>query len=228
MARYGFGGGIADWSFTAVDAVDGNDDIAQLTGGVVIEFYNSETGGTQYTDLLDESGNPVTSVTSADGTGSRSIGQIPPFSGPDGVTTMWASAGGGPRALMVTTDAADAVNEPGTILPPLSVSGAVSVGTGRHRLYNDTTSALTIAGVRASVGTAPTGSALTVDVNRNGTTIFSTQANRPSIAAGSNTSGKVTAMDVTDFAIGDYLTVDVDAAGTGAQDLVVQILVTRA
>lgn len=108
----------------------------------------------------------------------------------------------------------------------LSIGGTLAAGTGKHRLYNDTGATLIIRSVRASVGTAPTGAAITVDVNKNGTTIFTTQANRPSIAAAANTSGKVTNMDVVSLADGDYLTVDVDAIGSGTAgaDLVVQVL----
>jgi hypothetical protein len=50
------------------------------------------------------------------------------------------------------------------------------------RVYNDTGEDLTVTGVRASVGTAPTGATLIVDVNLAGTTIFTTQASRPAIA----------------------------------------------
>lgn len=106
-----------------------------------------------------------------------------------------------------------------------SVTGSVSAATGKHRIYNDTGVALTIRAVRASVGTAPVGSALTVDVNKNGTTIFGTQTNRPSIAAGSNTA-KAPAINTTSIADGEYFTVDVDAVGstTAGADLTVQIL----
>lgn len=226
MARYRFGGGIADWTFGTV-TVDTTDDVAQVTGGVVVTFWSAETGGSQHTDLLDVDGVAAASITSSTGADSRAVGQIPPFSGPDGVTTMWAQAGTGPRALMVTSDAADAEVDPGVILPPLSMPGAVSAGAGTARLYNDTTMTLTIAGVRASVGTAPTGTPLIVDVHRNGTTIFPTQANRPTVAVGANTSGLVTTAEVTALNPGDYITVDVDQAGTGAQNLTVQILVTK-
>ena len=37
--------------------------------------------------------------------------------------------------------------------------------------------------------TPPAGAALVVDVNKNGTTIYTNQANRPSIAAGANSAG---------------------------------------
>lgn len=106
-----------------------------------------------------------------------------------------------------------------------SSNGTLAVTTGKHRLYNDSGATWTILAVRASVGTAPTGSSAIVDVNVNGTTIFTTQGNRPTIAASSNTSGKVTNMDVTTVADGSYLTVDIDQIGstiTGS-DMTVQV-----
>lgn len=107
----------------------------------------------------------------------------------------------------------------------LSLVGNLTVGVGKHRVYNDTGVPLTIRAVRASVGTAPTGAAIRVDVNKNGTTIFTTQANRPNIAVSTFTS-KVTTMDVTSLADGDYLTVDVDIIGStvAGADLTVQVL----
>lgn len=103
----------------------------------------------------------------------------------------------------------------------------MTTGVGTFRLYNDTTAAWTIQGVRATAGTAPTGAAITIDVNKNGVTIFGNQASRPSIAAGANTSGKATGMTVTSVAVGDYLTVDVDAVGSSVKgaSLVIQVVV---
>lgn len=106
-----------------------------------------------------------------------------------------------------------------------SNTGTLVVEAGIHRLYNDSARAWTIAGIRASVGIAPTGASVIVDININGTTIFTTQANRPTIAAGTFTSGKLTNMDIGSVAVGDYLTVDVDQIGSavaGAQ-LTVQV-----
>ncbi len=107
-----------------------------------------------------------------------------------------------------------------------SVGGNVAVGAGAHRIYNDTGQDLLIRAVRASLGTAPAGASVTVDVNINGTTIYTTQGNRPSIGAGSNTSGRNTSMNVTNFPNGQYLTCDIDAVGssTPGADLVVQVL----
>lgn len=104
-----------------------------------------------------------------------------------------------------------------------SVAGNVAVGTGLARYYASDT--LTITNVIASVGTAPTGSSIIVDVNKNGTTIFTTQANRPTITASSFVD--LTSLpDVTSVAAGDYLTIDVDQRGStiAGTDLVVQIV----
>lgn len=67
--------------------------------------------------------------------------------------------------------------------------------------------------VDLSVGTAPAGGPVTVDVNLNGTTIFTTQANRPSVAA-AGFSDLNNIPDVVNGTAGDYLTADVDVAGT--------------
>jgi hypothetical protein len=101
-------------------------------------------------------------------------------------------------------------------------AGNLSVGADGSRFYFNR--AVTIRNVRASVGTAPTTQAVIVDVNKNGTTIFTTQGNRPTIAAGANTDATATP-DVTTFAAGDYMTVDIDQVGTGTTgaDLTVQV-----
>jgi hypothetical protein len=106
-----------------------------------------------------------------------------------------------------------------------SEGGVLTTIVGTMRLYNDTAAAWTIQGVRASAGTAPTGAAILVDVNINGTTIFTTQGNRPTIAISGNTSGKVTNMNVTSVAVGEYLTVDIDQIGStiAGSDLVIQL-----
>lgn len=110
-------------------------------------------------------------------------------------------------------------------LPAFSSTGALMTDVGMHRLYNDSGATWTIASVRSSVGVAPTGAAVIVDVNVNGTTIFTNQANRPTVAAAGNTSGKVTSMNVTTVADGSYLTVDIDQIGstTPGSDLTVQV-----
>lgn len=88
---------------------------------------------------------------------------------------------------------------------------------------------LTIVKVKVVVKTAPTGAALVVDVNKNGTTIFTTQGGRPSIAAGDTTDDSDTP-DVTALAETDKLTVDIDTVGStiAGADLTVEVVCNQA
>lgn len=99
---------------------------------------------------------------------------------------------------------------------------SVAAGTGRCPVAR----ACVITGVVAATGTAPTGASLVCDVNQNGTTVFTSQANRPSIAAGANVTSMVAVPDVTQLAAGDVLSVDIDAVGssTAGADLTVVVL----
>jgi hypothetical protein len=93
-----------------------------------------------------------------------------------------------------------------------AVTGPLAVATGKSRIYLEGSYAVET--VRASVNTAPSGAAVTVDVNKNGTTIYTTQSARPSIAAGTNSAtGNNPA--VTTFAADEYMTVDIDNVGSG-------------
>jgi len=68
------------------------------------------------------------------------------------------------------------------------------------------------------------GKTLTVDVNKGGTTIFTTQANRPSLS-GTNTEATSGTPDVCSFAKNDIFAIDVDvsSAGTSVADVIVLI-----
>lgn len=103
-----------------------------------------------------------------------------------------------------------------------AVDGTISIGTGHLRIYNITGASRTITKVEIAVDTAPTGTAVIIDVNVNGTTIFTTQANRPQIAVGSNF-GSTTSIDQNVFADGDYLQADIDQIGSGAAYLTIHV-----
>jgi hypothetical protein len=77
-----------------------------MIGGAVVQAFNAQTGGTQYTDLsLDAEGTLIVDhVNSSDASDGLQLGQIPPFYGPDDVWQMWLSANGGPRVLVTATD----------------------------------------------------------------------------------------------------------------------------
>lgn len=99
MTRHIFGQGPSDWTFTV-----GAANAATLAGGVVITLWDDPTSGTQQTNLLDATGAPIATVTSSTGVGGLPLGSIPRFFGPDGVTSLWADAGGGSRSLMIALD----------------------------------------------------------------------------------------------------------------------------
>jgi hypothetical protein len=103
----------------------------------------------------------------------------------------------------------------------------LTLSTGKTRLPID--GDYIIVGVRLMVNTVPTGAAIVVDINKNGTSIFTSQANRPTILAGANSGGPGVAPDITSIAAGDFLTVDVDQIGSVVvgSDLVVTVIVTR-
>jgi lysophospholipase L1-like esterase len=88
MARQSFGAGVADF------VVQPSDGLWAVAPGAVVTFWDSAEAGAQYTSLLNSSGSPVTSVTADE------FGHLPRFSGPDGVTGMWADAGGETRVWM--------------------------------------------------------------------------------------------------------------------------------
>lgn len=231
MTRMWFGAGVADWTFDTVDAVDGNNNIAQVVGGVEVTFWNTEGRGQQIIDLLDEDGQPVTAVTSSDGSDGRAAGTIPPVQGPDGVTEMWAAAGDGPPALLqgrlgselaavraLAQEAADAVADlldaPSVAVPAVWHQDTVTAETGLYRYYNPLAVPLTLRSVVVSVGgNTPAGASIIVQVQVDGVPVF-VDANRPTIAAGQRYSGLAATFAVSAWPPGSYLTASVIQGGS--------------
>lgn len=103
----------------------------------------------------------------------------------------------------------------GQLPQTFAYSGTVAVLVDAQAIpwFNDTGRTLTIGTVRVTLVTAPTGANLTIDIHKNGTTIFTTQSNRPTVAA--NTKTVLSAIpDVTTLANGDYLSLNVDQVGS--------------
>jgi len=103
-----------------------------------------------------------------------------------------------------------------------SAEGTLGTGSKPLRVYIP--GPFTIDKVYIAVNTPPTGSSIIVDVNKNGTTIFTTQANRPEIAISGYTDESGTP-DITSLVLNDYLTFDIDQIGssTAGADLTVHI-----
>ena len=107
---------------------------------------------------------------------------------------------------------------------PLSIPlDPVTTGTGVAQFI--ALRACTFMGSRATsgVGKAPTGADIILDVNLNGTTMYSTQANRPKVTAGS-TYGAFATPNTTAIAAGDLITIDVDQVGSTLPGGVVTIV----
>lgn len=105
---------------------------------------------------------------------------------------------------------------------PFWIKGAVAVGTGTFGWTNDTTVPLRFRSARTRLGTAGSTSTI-VDIKVDGVTIFASSGNRPTIASGQTTSGKINTFSTATIPAGSVLTADVTSAGTGAQDLLLQV-----
>jgi hypothetical protein len=137
-----------------------------------------------------------------------------------GQTGVSLAAGG---AAIVASGATDVVAGPGAATQYdtwcIAVSDettAITTGTAKVTWYAPY--ACTIDEVFSGLSTASTSGAVTADVNKAGTSIFSTN---PSIDATEDTSltGTAAVLPTTTLAKGDKLTIDIDAAGTGAKGL---------
>lgn len=92
------------------------------------------------------------------------------------------------------------------------VAGTLATGANQGPRYV-VPQAMTIVKAWLIVRTAPTGANLLIDINKNGTTIWTTQGNRGSIVA-TATTGNTTTFDVTSLTAGDYLDLDTDQVGS--------------
>ncbi|MFF2852696.1 glycosyl hydrolase family 28-related protein [Streptomyces sp. NPDC058001] len=94
MARHLFGGSPADYASERVGSQ------LLLRPGAVGTVWTSRTGGTQFTDLTDLAGTPISQVT-ADSDGGVT------FYGPDGTTSCYVDFGYSHRYTMTATDIGD-------------------------------------------------------------------------------------------------------------------------
>lgn len=109
---------------------------------------------------------------------------------------------------------ANFANVVSAIRPTLIWSVAETLSTGVNLSYAFIVPlTLTLVKAYAYVKTAPTGADLIVDINKNGTSIWSaTPANRLTVGDGSQT-GSQTVFDTTSVVENDILTIDIDQIG---------------
>jgi hypothetical protein len=121
------------------DAITGNQTL--LVPSEVVSFYDAATAGTQYTDLLDLSNASIITVTT------DASGALPQFRGPDGVTVMYADAGGDRRAITAIDLGADiAANGAAVAAVQASVAALAPVASsGSYTDLEDTPTLATVA-----------------------------------------------------------------------------------
>lgn len=94
MARYLFGGSLTDFGIESPSDNDGNVVALLEASGTV---WDSEDGGDQYTDLLDETGTSPQETVATDGDGF-----LVPFQGPDSVHAAYLDFGTDRRFFIVS------------------------------------------------------------------------------------------------------------------------------
>ncbi len=101
--------------------------------------------------------------------------------------------------------------------------------TGTNKGYVRIPYAFTLTGVRCSVLTAPTGAVLTVDINKNGTTVLSTKLTIDATEKTSTTATTPAVISVSSFADDDSIEIDIDTIGStiAGAGLVVTLIGTR-
>lgn len=133
---------------------------------------------------------------------------------------------------MPTTNFDQVSNAAGELKPyalhtfTMFIAGAQTTGTKKGQWLAPVAGVVT--DVRAYLDTAPTGATFIVDLNINGTTAFTSQAARPTIAISGNAS-TTTLPAVTAVAAGDRVSFDIDQIGSSVagSDLTVAVTVKR-
>jgi hypothetical protein len=216
------GAGGAAWEDPAGGAVDAS--IVTYTPAVLTDWDGDADPG-DVDNALDQLAERVDDLEGAGGGGHTIQEEGTPLTARANLNFVGsgvaATDDAGNDATVVTINAPAAVVRQFCFLVP----GPLTVGSIEIRIPNRTGATRTITEVRLDVGTAPTGASLVVDVNRDGTTIFTTQSNRPAITAG-NTTGNTTTIEVDSWSDSQLLTFDIDQVGStiAGSDLTITVV----
>jgi hypothetical protein len=99
---------------------------------------------------------------------------------------------------------------------------------GTNNAYFRAPRGFTLTEVRASLLTASSSGVVTVDINKNGTTMLSTKLTIDATEKTSETATTPAVISVSSVADDDEITVDIDTEGTGARGLIVTLIGTPA
>jgi len=106
------------------------------------------------------------------------------------------------------------------------LTGALTVGTNKIGWL--ATGAHTITKIKIYSSTIPTGADIIADIHKNGVTLFTTQANRPTVIAGTNLGADRINMDIATVVENDYVNLDIDQIGStiaGGNNLIVELVI---
>lgn len=102
------------------------------------------------------------------------------------------------------------------------IKGDLNTSTGKQAIRMPFAGKISY--VTAALITAPVGASAIVDLHKNGTTMYTTQGNRPTIAAGP-TYVTATLPDVLTWAAGDVLQLEVDQKGSSTDGADLSVVV---
>lgn len=153
----------------------------------------------------------------------------PAITGLTGGELFWSTGG---KEYRVYNDGLGAFGPLGPDVPfgPFVYEGPIAVHTGTKRFYWGGNGPMKLTSIRGFLE-VPGSAAVRVDINKNGTTIHTTQTNRLSLTTANGGVDAITAanIEVNTFVPGDYFTIDIDADGTTpAQGLVVTLFSRKA
>jgi len=106
---YLHGGDLA--AYAVVAGPDGTE--VHFAPGARLQVWTDQLGGERITDLTDIDGQPITEVVVSDGTDGWQLGAIRPFRAP--YPRVWIGVEGQPRALSVTNDLPDLIEQAATV-----------------------------------------------------------------------------------------------------------------
>lgn len=136
-----------------------------------------------------------------------------------------AGSSGSPSASNTYVTEADPARKRETIR--FHVPGTIATGTEQGGVWEAPAAASIVRATAYRKSTAGTGGSTIVDVNIGGTTIFTTQTNRPEIAFDDSDGKSVApAIEAGTLALGDMVTVDVDAIDTGGSPSDLTVILT--
>lgn len=143
-------------------------------------------------------------------------------------STSEAQAGTSGTVVMTPRRTDDAIRYRVPVVWQIALSDlSTNLTTGTNMAYFRAPHDMTITAVRSSLLTASNSGLVTVDINKNGTTILSTKLSIDANEKTSVTAATAAVISDTSIADDDELTFDIDAAGTNAKGLVVTIIGRR-